>query len=305
MATVLAGGSGPTKLLYTCDGENWNPCENPDGLFSNGACMSICTNGSIWVAGGSGKNILGYSLDGIHWKALKGDSFETGTFLTIVWNGSYFLASGDDETPTPEEFFYVSLDGMEWKPRTEVGVPFDNSCNTLAHNGKLWVAGGNGTEHRLVYSLDGNAWTPSSSGNALFQLCRTVVFNGNMWVAGGVGTCSIAYSLDGMEWLPCDISHEVLAFCTSVAWSGAMWIAGGEGPNCLGYSMDGICWAPIDTPLFTTSVVCVAWTGDRWLAGGGEMERVNLATSTDGIQWSDAGIGGEGSCHAFGIKTSV
>lgn len=300
MELIVAGGTGPAKLAYSYDGVHWLNAENPDGLFEHGACLTITHNGLIWVAGGTGLKNLGYSEDGITWRVSHSPLLNGGSFITIAWNGTYFIASGDDEKPPPDEqFFFYSTDGKEWTTYSDVAVLFNNSCNAIASNGELWVAGGNGSEHRMGFSTDGRIWTPSSSGNDIFMLCCAIGWNGSMWVAGGMN--GLAYSQDGMNWVKCDIQSFV---CLTVAWNGSLWVAGGEGAYRIAYSVDGIHWTFADSP-FHNSVVCVIWTSEEWFAGGGEIEQVNIARSADGIHWTDstcAVFGSEGSCRAFGIK---
>lgn len=299
---IVVGGTGPIKLAYSHDGVQWNSSNNPDCLFEDGACLAIAHNESVWVAGGTGVNKLGFSEDGITWNICSGvDVSRNWRCITIGWNGSYFLAGGDDDSPEDEIFLY-STDGKNWSWRSETTVLFDNSCNILVSNDTMWLTGGSGTHHRMGYSMDGIVWIPSSSGNELFTLCHTIAWNGALWVAGGMGACTLAYSINGIDWTSSDFS--LFTNCTTLAWNGTLWIAGGEGHTKLAHSKDGIHWFPLQSP-FHISVVCVTWTGELWLAGGGEIERVNIAKSTDGIVWEDTActlFGVEGSCRAFGNK---
>ena len=59
---------------------------------------------------------------------------------------------------------------------------------------KIWVAGGDGTAHKIATSSDGVSWTGSTSGDAAFTGggCNTVAYNrlsepSGLWVFGGYG----------------------------------------------------------------------------------------------------------------------
>jgi hypothetical protein len=114
---------------------------------------------------------------------------------------------------------------------------------SVAWNGSLWVAAGEGT-NTLAYSSDGKTWTGSANSDLIIsELGLSVAWNGSLWVAGGGGTNTLAYSYDGIVWYASTNGNSILTpYVFSVAWNGSLWVAGGEGPNTLAYSYDGIFW---------------------------------------------------------------
>jgi|688.fasta_scaffold44587_2 hypothetical protein len=151
----------------------------------------------------------------------------------------------------------------------------------------IWVTAGQGA-NVLAYSSDGNTWTASANGNAIFTQCDTVAWNGQMWVAGGSGITTLAYSLDGINWIASANGISIISTqCSTVAWNGQLWVAGGQGTNTLAYSSDGNTWFPSASGTATITPQCstVAWSGQLqlWVAGGQGTNR--LAYSSDGTTW--------------------
>ena len=173
---------------------------------------------------------------------------------------------------------------------------------------KIWVAGGNGSAHKVATSSDGVSWTGSTSGDEAFAggYCRAVAYNGtNLWVAGGgYGSAhKIATSSDGVSWT--GSASGDLAFtgggCNTVAYGNGLWVAGGNGAHYIATSSDGISWtgSASGDALFTDGVAeCKAvaynapdglWVVGNIQSGFGSLNTV--ATSSDGIIWT-ASTGG-------------
>ena len=107
-------------------GVDWTPCTSVGGgadPFSRDGysqCISVATNGTMWVAGGYGNNgsrftCLAYSMDGKEWTAVTNDVFsndDTNTCNAVVWNGSAWFAS----TYSNSLPILTSQDGIHWTP---------------------------------------------------------------------------------------------------------------------------------------------------------------------------------------------
>ena len=206
-----------------------------------------------------------------------------------------------------------SYDGATWYASNGTKVFEGGGCNTIAWNGVLWVAVGNGP-NRVAYSSDGINWTGSASGNSIFPNdSRGVAWNGSMWVAGGnngAESNNLAYSYDGINWIASASGTSVFTETVfTVAWNGYMWVAGGaNGTNKLGYSLNGIDWFASESgnSLFTNRVEVVAWNGTVWVAGGAGTN--SLAYSYDGITWNASSSGNSifnSSCNSVAWNGSL
>jgi hypothetical protein len=143
------------------------------------------------------------------------------------------------------------------------------SCNALAANTNLWVAGGGPTTNSsLAWTSDGVTWMNSYNGSAVFPfsggICNAVAWNGSKWVAGGVGINPLAYSFDGRTWYQSSNASYGTVFdgdeCNAVTWNGTYWLAMGKGTlNKIAYSLNGIGWSGLANSMFS---------GNRGLAIG-------------------------------------
>ena len=170
-----------------------------------------------------------------------------------------------------------STNGLTWNGLAS--TTFTTSGNTVAYNGRIWVAGGTGG-NTLVYSYDGKLWNRLNS-SVFSTACNYIAWNGSLFVAAGSGGNGLAYSYDGINWIGSGTS--IITTGQIVAWNGYIWVAGG---NQLAYSTSGTTWTVSTTgsALFTI-VYGVTWNGTTWLAGGSGTSE--LAYSIDGINWTD------------------
>lgn len=129
---------------------------------------------------------------------------------------------------------------------------------TLAHNGRLWVIGGQGTVNGTATvfndvwsSADGATWQ-RETGSAAFpaRSAHTALsFGGRMWILGG---SDVWYSDNGREWYQAAANLPMGGFsnAASVVYQNRMWILGGHGAN--GFvgvwsSSDGSYWEEAST----------------------------------------------------------
>jgi hypothetical protein len=252
------GNSKIGSIQKSFNGSNWS--NNTSGGLG-GKC--VCQNYTIGntspyalVGGGVGGVTLGsiqYSSDGVTWNSNVSGGFINGC-SALAWNGSYFLAGGNDVTNVNSTIQY-STDGSNWTP---VGGTYD-FVNSLTWNGSYWLAagkpGGIRPQLSIQYSRNGINWLPIQSGG--FRVANATAWNGSMWVAVGSNTLvpntNIQYSYDGLNW-----SNSVSGtFYTStntvtqgfdIVWNTeqSLWIAIGEDPtsplSTIKYSNNGSNW---------------------------------------------------------------
>ena len=242
---VAVGAGAPNYIAWSDDGITWN---GSGGRFFGGG-MSIVWNGNIWVAGGvaSGGDSLAYSTDGINWNFIRNSSSVMGDVRSIAWNGTRFVAVGNDPTNTIAH----STDGINW-----IGLGksiFTAVGYGIAWNGTRFVAVGQGT-NTIAHSTDGITWT--GLGGIIFTggsaVGYGIAWNGTRFVAVGSSTSNtIAWSNDGITWNGLGTSiFSTLGY--GVAWNGTRFVAVGTGTaNTIAHSTDGITWTGLGNIIFT------------------------------------------------------
>jgi len=209
----VAGGNcaslpGGNTMAYSYNGTQWFGLGNT--VFLN-SCNWIAWQGTYWVACGQGANTLAYSYNGTNWTGLGNYCFYNAAYST-TWNGFMWVAcgysGGSTASPIGNTLAY-SYNGLNWLGIAATTGPFTTLSNTVAWNGSLWVAGGQGG-NTMAYSRTGNVWLAVPNNGSIFSYqCNDVFWNGNTWCA--VGNCNasssntnfgntLAYSLNGINW---------------------------------------------------------------------------------------------------------
>jgi hypothetical protein len=209
----VAGGScasipGGNTLAYSYNGTQWFGLGNT--VFLN-SCNWVTWQGTYWVACGQGANTLAYSYNGTNWTGLGNYTFYNNS-MSAAWNGFMWVASGysggSTANPIGNTLAY-SYNGLNWTGIAASAGPFTTVSTSVAWNGSLWVAGGQGG-NTLAYSRTGNVWTAVPNNGSIFSYqCNEVTWNGNTW--GAAGNCNasssntnfgntLAYSLNGINW---------------------------------------------------------------------------------------------------------
>uniref|UniRef100_A0A6C0DET5 Uncharacterized protein n=1 Tax=viral metagenome TaxID=1070528 RepID=A0A6C0DET5_9ZZZZ len=221
------------KIVYSYDGITWTPSSSGNALFTDfdggGSCNTVVWNGSLWVAGGSphysGNNTsMIYSYDGINWiKSVSGTNVFNVWCNSIAWNGSFFIGGGNRSNNPGNDIGFghlgYSTDGINWTDLSNNNT-VDAICQTVAWNGSLWVAGGQGSSS-IAFSSDGQTWYPGDNSNIFGGICNSVAWNGSVWVGGGqtnVGGGVIAYSTDASGWtISSSGSSQFSSVCNTLA----------------------------------------------------------------------------------------
>jgi hypothetical protein len=281
--------SGTSNIQYSYNGITWSNALS--GLFSSRG-TGVNYNGRMWVATGDNGAAIGsikYSMDGLNWSNNVTGGFGSGGYgQNVVWNGSYWLAGG--ATATAAAAIQISYDGINWSNSSNSSL---TNCINLAWNGRMWVAGFNGSgQPALKYSFDGINWSNGTS--QISQLGTSIAWNGRYWVAAGTSSSSnttLQWSYDGITW-----SNAVSGgFATSgngVAWNGSYWIAGGQSGSAtsnIKISYDGSNWSNITSGGFSSSGEKPFWDGVKWIIGGNNGGTSGtIQYSFDGLNWSNA-----------------
>jgi hypothetical protein len=126
----------------------------------------------------------------------------------------------------------------------------------------------------------------------------SVATNTQLYV--GIGTGGIFYGYDGLNWINSvsgtvllDNSGSYLAQIGKVGWNGSLWVIVGTGSAyTIIYSSDGMNWSGVanSKSIFDVAggAVDLAWNGTIWVATGANSSGKLVATSYNGIIWSNA-----------------
>jgi hypothetical protein len=178
-------------LATSLDGKVWIPIAQTSGI---NVVIGLEYNGSMWIAGGASGN-TDYSVDGLVWS--NGITFSNG----ITWTNGVSPVSSLAVTTINRVPLIYSYNGDDWFP---VPNPVLTAFESLAWNGKMWVAVGVGSAFSILYSYDGFKWTGVPNSLALFPTGAVgIIWNGLRWIAvgNGGGIDSMAYSVDGIRWV--------------------------------------------------------------------------------------------------------
>jgi hypothetical protein len=187
----IAGGGYNSTLATSLDGKVWSPIAQTSGI---NVVIGLEYNGSMWIAGGVSGN-SDYSVNGLVWT--NGISFSNG----ITWTNGVSPVSSLAVTTINKVPLIYSYNGDDWFP---VPNPILTSFESLAWNGKMWVALGYSTSFTMTYSYDGLQWAGVPNSLALFPTGPVgITWNGLRWivVGNGSGADSMAYSVNGLQWI--------------------------------------------------------------------------------------------------------
>jgi hypothetical protein len=159
--------------------------------------------------------------------------------------------------------------------------------------GKFVAVGGGG---KTATSTDGKNWTAVTntafSGNAISNNINAITYGNDKFVAvGDFGT--IAYSSDGATWTASNVGNTFdytsgdrtyKAYIHAIAWGKDKFVAGSERGN-IAYSSDGVTWTAVNKKF---NVSAIAYGNDKFVVGYGNGSNGTMATSPNGITWTDA-----------------
>jgi hypothetical protein len=143
-------------------------------------------------------------------------------------------------------------------------TPFTEVCYSIAYNGTIWVAAGNGG---TCYSYDGIVWATATNEVTRGQ---QVTWNGNVFAVVGAPRNKISYSTDGINWTATTYT-SFNGTPRGILWTGDKWIIFAESTPTMKFSFDGKTWTDTTSTVFAQAVSgCVA--------DGRLSDTINLAT---------------------------
>ncbi|MBN8459673.1 MAG: PKD domain-containing protein [Verrucomicrobia bacterium] len=168
---------------------------------------AIATNGGIAVAGSSGGGaVVLTSPDGVTWTTRALPSSTNKYIYSISWDGSKFIAVGQDYNFTISAWVGLVLtspDGITWTQRY-ASATGGTTLNAVSSDGTGHsVAVGNvGT---IIESADGITWNPVSVAALASTTLRGASYGSGTWLitghSGGNGTPKVFTSTDRTSWM--------------------------------------------------------------------------------------------------------
>lgn len=157
-----------------------------------------------------------------------------------------------------------------------------NDLQGVAWSGSNFVVVGVGED--ILTSPDGITWTARAANlpaTGAWTALYGVAAMGSRVVAVGYGGRTTVSTDHGLTWMGAQAS--AMGNLYAVTSTGAQFVASGD--SYFQTSPDGIAWTPRTPPNFTQRRD-ITWSGSLLLATGGGAGHA-LATSTDGVTWSE------------------
>jgi len=279
-------------LVTSSDGINWIQHDANTGyplrqvIWDSYSSQFIIVGGSQSLADG----LVMTGTDGITWTHT---SVGNGILHSISTNNAGRLVIvGDcigDVEPLPSgdgvcdqsAVFWSSDNAVSWNPASS--VPTIKNLRGITFGNSLFLAvGENGT---ILYSSDGNNWTPSSSGTT--NTLHAAAWGGGQFVVAGYNTL-IATTDPGISWTAG--SSAVTDPLTGIATIGSGVSSGTRlavsSTGNVYSSSDGFAWSQLATP--GNTFTAVTWDGSQFIAID---SGTDIITSTNGISWTPQATG--------------
>ena len=281
----------------------WNPIATYRETFPR-----ICNN-EVWS-----------STDGTKWDLVRGNTFKDSTFdPTKDWEGRHtagyvvhqdkmWIVGGDCNQGHYHSDVWNSENGRDWTfVNPKAPVPWGPRAlhYTVAHQGKIWVIGGQTVPniakaedrfYRDVWtSVDGVTWTEVKPKEPFWpqrgMIGASAVFQGRIWILGG-GTYDtptqparkffndVWSSADGVEWTlhTEKAPWEPRQYHEVAAWDDRLWVLEGYSlkpgnRKDVWHSADGVNWTELpDTPWAPRHAASVyVHAGHLWMVAGNNM----------------------------------
>ena len=203
---------------------------------------------------------------------------------------------------------WSSNTGQTW---SNANGGFATAGNDVAYYNGLFVAVGDGsdgasatTSNHIQTSTDGKNWTGTVVLGANQARNRVLQANG-LWHTTGsngatAGPSSILWSVNGSAWQASVSSLQFPVVANGIAYGNGVWVFAASNvsnaPLSLQYSTDGSNWISAASVSWTgTTAGDVIFDGAKFIAlvaGGSNPNASNLAFSSNGSNWSSAGLTG-------------
>ena len=245
--------------------------------------------GEQWVAVGYGGRRM-VSTDGINWEitaewAVDGKDDSNNLMGLARGRGKYVAVGGGGwSRDTQAGHILVSEDGRDWREVRQ--APFRVNPVVFgegAGEGGRFVAGG--PDRTLLYSDDGESWTPGATVPADDFPGWAMWFRHGAHGAGTFVFMGEAGKKKELYWCLATKDGTAARFRTDLPQLKGLAFGAGRfvavGPGAIAASTDGWDWTVQERPA-SDKFSWIVWTGDEFLIGGGPQSY----TSADGLTWT-------------------
>jgi len=220
----------------------------------------VDSQGNIWAAN-----------DSTNWQRVA-DGFDV---RDVVWNGSMFVAVGED-------VIYTSNDGINWTLRT---TSYDTNAVTWGDD--MFVAVSSKGDGRVITSSDGIHWADQNAGANGHDL-NDITSSNDITQGNGIFVAvgdfqKMFLSSDGVSWEMSDpVANEEF---NGVAYGGPVgneiFVAVGT-KGTIFSSSDGESWSDKSSENISNTLNSVAWGNNLFVIVG---DSGTILTSTNGAEW--------------------
>jgi len=303
------------RVLVSSDGDKW------EEVFSvNKEIKEIMFANNMYVAVGEDKyrGFIITSSDGVTWN-MTYERDERMEINGIIWDGSRFVAFGDDglvlqsnngdnwddkslkDGEYPEKMIFINGKYILIDILGQIQVSQDLSNWTITvknpyigYNAVIWdgqkfiIVGEQGT---MLTSSDSLKWTNIETGNQ--ESLKGIVYNGKKYVVTiwkyDDSLLEIMSSLDGVKWKKSSFKSN--DYPGNIIWDGKHFImvadngkifTSVDGDNWLTNNIGDSCW-----------LQDIEWNGKTYIAVG---TSASIYSSNDGENWTNRYKGPEGAC---------
>ena len=208
---VAVGGAG--LVMTSTDGVDWVVRDSGTGE----SLRSVTWGGGEFIAVGSGGAVT-TSPDGVTWQSQSLGNIE---LAGIEWDGSKYVAVGNEFGLTLRAVAVTSTDGATWSVQTlaEFDPMSPRPVEGLAWSGSRFVA--TALFGTVYTSADGIAWTPVQVQPDLINL--RIASDGTRFVLVA-NDATVYTSVDGSVWTP-EAAAFPGAFIDRLTWDGSRFLA--------------------------------------------------------------------------------
>jgi len=257
------------------------------GVFGDSFIRGIAWgNGKFVAVGGDGK--IACSSDGVKWTLAAKNVFDSSDIIGIAFGNGRFVAVGGDRK------IAYSTDGDVWN--LAANSSYGNfQFFEIAFGNEIFVAVGD--ENKIAVSKDGKNWKKTNFDGRFAYIYDISFGNGKFIAVGNTGNDSgfLYTSDDGLTWTQRDSSfHPQAGDITTAAGGNGRFIAVGDN-GALAVS-DGkaeewellVSNSSSASNVKRNSIYSIIYADGKFVGVG---EKGYIATSTDGINWTDIKTG--------------
>lgn len=258
------------------------------------ATRNVAASSSLYVAVNQTSQAgyqVAYSTNGTTWTL--GTIASTHNFFSINWNGTYFVAGGQNGSTTAPIIYY-STNAVTWTNASGYSGTGNQAIYSIYNDGSGKVVSTNAsatTSNALQYSTNnGVTWTVRTVASSAYL--STVFWGNGTWVAGTwlQTSTNIFTSTDAITWTARTLPVAITVY--DITYDGSKFIITNGNGRSVYYSTNAITWSAATTPSqmgFTNPRTFKYLNRNYvWID---VTQGTTIAYSTDATTWNTASVG--------------